>query len=178
MLTRDRRLAAAASLGVLVIAAVAWIYLSVAQTREAQGPAVITGALGAVFDSTPYYPGYPWVRDGRPVKPEELGTIAGPGHCEWQSATLLYIGWPVGTLASSSAQARQYIRDPRGAVSATLRDRLELRATVPGDARPTGYTHGSIQIYLSPSDQDEATYVVGPTGAERWPRSDPMTLCV
>jgi len=47
----------------------------------------------------------------------------------------------------------------------------------PTDARPTGYTFRSIQIYLSPTDQDDAIYLVGPTGAERWPRSDPMTLC-
>lgn len=42
---------------------------------------------------------------------------------------------------------------------------------------PTGYTYDSIQVYLSPTDQDEAIYVVGPFGSERWPRSDPMTLC-
>src|SRR5438034_8894680 len=58
-----------------------------------------TPSLGAVFDATPAYPGYTWTRDGRSVKPEELGTIAGPGHCGWESATFLTIGWPVGTLS-------------------------------------------------------------------------------
>jgi hypothetical protein len=91
---------------------------------------------------------------------------------------MLHIGWPVGTISRSSAEARQYIRDPRGVVSTKLRDRLDLRAQLPGDARPTGYTYGSIQIYLSPSEQDDSIYVVGPSGAERWPRSDPMIGCV
>jgi len=50
-----------------------------------------TPSLGAVFDATPAYPGYTWTRDGRSVKPEELGTIAGPGHCGWESATFLTI---------------------------------------------------------------------------------------
>jgi hypothetical protein len=140
-------------------------------------PGPVVGTLGAVFDMTPAYPGYPWTRDGHPVKPEELSTSAGPSHCGWQSATFLGIGWPVGTLSTSSAQARQYIRDPRAAVKASLHDRLELNAKLPSDARPTGYAYGSIQVYLSPTDQDEAVYLVGPSGAERWPRSDPMTLC-
>jgi len=133
--------------------------------------------LGATFDSTPPYPGYTWTREGRSVTPEELGTIAGPGHCGWQSATFLHIGWPVGTRSTTSAQMRQYIRDPHGVVGATLRDRLELRAKLPTDAHATGYTYGSIQIFVSASDQDEAIYVVGPTATERWPRSDPFTLC-
>lgn len=141
-------------------------------------PPPSTEGLGAVFDSPPVYPGYTWTREGRPVKPEELGTIAGPAHCEWQSATLLHIGWPVGTLSTSSAQARQYIRDPRGVVRAMLRDSLELRAKLPSDARPTGYMYGSIQIYVSPSDQDDAIYVVGPNASERWPRSEPMAACI
>lgn len=148
------------------------VALPTAPRRSAPG-----AALGAIFDSTPAYPGYPWVRDGRPVKPEELGTSAGPAHCGWQSATFLTIGWPVGTLSTSSAESRQYIRDPRGVIPNRPRGRLDLNVTVPSDARPTGYTYGPNQIYLSPSDQDDAIYVVGPTGAERWPRSVPMSLC-
>ena len=148
------------------------VVLPTAPRRSAPG-----AALGAIFDSPPDYPGYPWVRDGRPVKPEELGTSAGPAHCGWQSATFLTIGWPVGTLSTSSAESRQYIRDPRGVIPNRPRGRLDLNVTVPSDARPTGYTYGPNQIYLSPSDQDDAIYVVGPTGAERWPRSVPMSLC-
>ena len=136
-----------------------------------------THSLGAVFDATPPYPGYTWTRDGRPVKPEELGTIAGPGHCGWESATFLTIGWPLGTLSASSAQARQYIRDPRGVTPGSLRGRLDLNAKLPGDARATGYTYNSVQIYLSAADQDEAIYIVGSGATERWPRSEPMTLC-
>ena len=133
--------------------------------------------LGPIFDLTPAYPGYPWTRDGHPVKPEELGTSAGPAHCGWESATFLTIGWPVGTLSTSAARSRQYIRDPRGVVRPALRDRLDLDATLPSDAHPTGYVYGSIQIYVSASDEDSAIYVVGPTGTERWPRSEPMSLC-
>ncbi|MEK6224905.1 MAG: hypothetical protein AABM40_01270 [Chloroflexota bacterium] len=108
----------------------------------------------------------------------ELVTSAGPDHCGWESATYLKIGWPPGTLASDSSAAHLYIRDPHGVVGTAYRDGLVLHASLPADARPTSHRHGSIQIYVSPADQDRAIYVVGADGAERWPRSDPMTLCM
>jgi len=131
----------------------------------------------AIFESTPAYPGYPWTREGRTVSPEELGTIAGPSHCGWESATFLNIGWPPGTHSGSAAQARQYIRDPKAVTPTKLRDLLDLHATLPSDATATGYVYQGIAVYLSPSDQDRAVYVVGTRSVERWPRSDPMTLC-
>ena len=134
-------------------------------------------SVATAFDPAPRYPGYPWTRDGRQVSREELVTAAGPDHCGWQSATFLTIGWPVGTRATTFSQARLYIRDPLGIVGARYREALVLRATLPSDARSTGYRHGAIEIYLSPSDQDDAIYVVSPSGAERWPRSDPASLC-
>ena len=134
-------------------------------------------SVALAFDSPPAYPGYEWTRDGKTVPREEIAAIAGPEHCGWQSATLLSIGWPPGTFASTAALARRYVRDPQGAINSSLRQRLAVNIDLPRDARPTGYRLGSIEIYLSPSDQDEAIYVVGPGGSERWPRSDPMTLC-
>lgn len=137
------------------------------------------GSVAIMFDQPPAYPGYTWTRDGHSVSPFELVTAAGPGHCGWETATFLTIGWPPGTVSTTAAGARQYVRDPKGALrDATYRELLVLDATLPSDARPTGHRLGSIELYLSPSDQDKAIYVVGPAGAERWPRSDPMTGCV
>jgi hypothetical protein len=132
--------------------------------------------VAIAFDPPPPQP-YMWLRDGRAVSGFELSTFAGPDHCGWQSATFLIIGWPVGTVSRTIDEARQYVRDPHGAVKGSLRDRLVVRATLPADARPTGYRHGSIELYLSPPDQDDGIYVVGPGGAERWPRDNPPTGC-
>jgi hypothetical protein len=134
-------------------------------------------SVAAAFDLPPTYPGYVWTRDGNAVSEFELVTSAGPDHCGWESATYLTIGWPPPSVASFATGARLYIRDPHGVVGASYRDGLAPHASLPSDARPTGHRHGAIQIYVSPSDQDRAIYVVGPGGAERWPRSDPMTLC-
>lgn len=135
------------------------------------------GSVATAFDVTPAYPGYTWTRDGRSVSEFELATIAGPGHCDWGTATFLFIGWPPGTVAPDSSQARQYIRDPHGVIQGVYRDLLERDVKLPTDARPTGYRLGAIELYLSSSDEDRWIYVVGPSNVERWPRADPMTLC-
>lgn len=154
-----------------VIAVVAW-RLDLLGVRSATPLSTVAVA----FDPAPPHP-YLWSREGREVSSFELVAFAGPDHCGWQSATVLIIGWPLGTVSRTIADARQYVRDPRGAVRTSLRDRFVLRAALPADARPTGYRHGSIELYLSPTDQDEGIYVVGPGGTERWPRDDPPTGC-
>jgi hypothetical protein len=111
------------------------------------------------------------------VAPDVIVAAAGPEHCQWQSATFLTIGWPLGTPARDAGSARQYIRDPLGVVPAHLLAPFEKKIDVPRDARPTGYRYQNIQLYLAPSDQDSAAYLVGPGSVERWPRSDPMTVC-
>jgi hypothetical protein len=134
-------------------------------------------SVASAFDAPPGYPGYGWSRDGRAVGAVELTTIAGPSHCGWQSATMVFIAWPPGTIAATSAGSRMYIRDPQGVYSAKYRDLLVRNATLPADVKPTGYRLGPIELYLSPTDQDEGIYVVAPSGAERWPRVDPAGLC-
>jgi hypothetical protein len=59
----------------------------------------------------------------------------------------------------------------------TYKQRLVKGAQLPAAARPTGYKLGSIEVYLSPVDQDEAIYLVTSAGAERWPRADPSFGC-
>jgi len=135
-------------------------------------------SVASAFDAPPGHPGYGWSRDGRgPVENAELATFAGPAHCGWQSATMMFIGWPLGTRADTSARSRMFIRDPHGVYGAEFRERLVRNARLPTDAKATGYRLGPLELYLSPTDQDEAIYVVAPSGAERWPRVEPMRLC-
>jgi len=60
----------------------------------------------------------------------------------------------------------------------TYMQRLVKDARLPAATRPAGYKLGSIELYLSPVDQDEAIYLVTPSGAERWPRADPFFGCM
>ena len=135
-------------------------------------------SVASAFGPAPDYPGYRWSRDGKEVGEFELTSIAGPSHCGWQTATMLFVGWPPGATSMTITRAHFYIRDPQGVFGSEYRDRLVLHAALPADARPTGHRLGSIALYLSPGDQDEAIYVVAPSGAERWPRVDPTArLC-
>jgi|SRR5438874_4138562 len=134
--------------------------------------------VASAFDAPPAYPGYRWTRDGHEAGEFELTSIAGPAHCGWQSATMLFLAWPIGTVATSGDQTRQYVRDPQGVLHGTYRDRLVLHASLPADAASTGYRLGSIELYLAPEREGDAIYVVAPAGAERWPRADPMQLCM
>jgi hypothetical protein len=170
--TRRLRRAAIFTVIALMLVAVSWP-LNIFDVR-ARSP---FASVASAFGPAPDYPGYRWSHNGRDVGGSELTTIAGPAHCGWQSATMLFIGWPPGTRAETSERSRFYVRDPQGAYGAAYRDRLVLHATLPADANPTGYRLGSIELYLSPSDQDDAIYVVAQSGSERWPRVDPVGLC-
>ena len=153
------------------------VLLAAAMATAACTPIAKTASLSAAFDNPPSYPGYEWTRNGKSVRYEELGASAGPSHCGWQSATILTIGWPLGTVSASAAQARFYIRDPKGIMGGSFKDRLIKDAHLPADARATGYKLGSIDLYLSPADQDDDAYLVTSAGAERWPRADPFYAC-
>lgn len=168
-----RLFAAAATAVVLVVALVGW-RSNVFNIRGASA-----WSVAAAFDSPPAYPGYTWTRDGQPVSEFELVTIAGPDHCDWESAAVLFIGWPPPRVTSEGSQARQYVRDPRGVMTTQRADTptFERNVRLPPDATPTGHRLGSIELYVSPSDNDRWIYLVSPSDAERWPRLDPMVLC-
>ncbi len=132
-----------------------------------------------IFDHPPAYPGYSWCYKGHPVGWQVVTSSAGPTHCGWETATLLTIGWPPGTYSATATHARQYVRDPLAVTHTTsLRSSLELQVPLPVDATATGLRFRGVEIYVSPSAGDNAVYVAGGGIAERWPRSDPMTLCV
>ncbi|HZM83162.1 MAG TPA: hypothetical protein VFC19_46210 [Candidatus Limnocylindrales bacterium] len=122
------------------------------------------------------FPGPTWTKDGRPVDGQELNSIAGPEHCDWQSAVIMHLGWPLGTVSRTSAEIHQFIRDPDGVVGKSLRDKLAIAIDLPHDARDTGYRNGDLELWLSPSDPD-AAYLRVRGDVERWPRADPVIAC-
>src|SRR5258708_27208354 len=154
----------------LAIMLVASIWpLNIFEVRARSPLASVASALGPA----PGYPGYRWSRDGREVGEFELNTIAGPSHCRWEAATMLFIGWPPGTVATIATSARMYVRDPQGAYGPSYRDRLDLHATLPPDAKPTGYRLGPIEPDFSPTDQGPAISLRAPAGAGAVPRLRP-----
>ena len=76
---------------VLALVAVSWP-LNVLDIR-ARAP---FASVASAFDAPPGYPGYGWSRDGNVVDQSDLTTIAGPSHCHWETATMMFIAWPPG----------------------------------------------------------------------------------
>jgi hypothetical protein len=159
---------------VVVLAVI--VAIAACTSSQPQGPNPFSVAVA--FDNPPAYPGYEWTRNGQAVPAAELEASAGPNHCDWQSATILTIGWPLGTSAQNAGHSRAYLRDPKGVMGGTYKERLVKNAQLPATAKPTGYKLGAIELYLSPLDQDEAVYLVTPSGTERWPRADPFFGCM
>jgi immunoglobulin-like protein involved in spore germination len=129
-----------------------------------------------------------WV-DGNGVplpdgSPDAAGTVLfvfrGAEHCQWQSVTFMHIGWPVGTVSNYPDQWRQYVRDPEGLFDdGALHVGYLSDTSLPSDAADTGYQRGPWRLWVSPSQADDAIFVVNTdTGAvERWGRSTPPILC-
>lgn len=77
--------------------------------------------------------------DGRRawIEPETghvIHDIAGPSHCDWQTARLMHLQHPDGSLD------RQYVRDPNGVLSGwPLLDGYAEGVELPDDATDSGY---------------------------------------
>jgi hypothetical protein len=113
----------------------------------------------------------------------ELHVINGAEHCGWQSASFLTLAWPVGSDFRGGEDgedaARSYVRDPEGVLAGDFGvPPPDLAASLPGDASHSGYHRGDWQLWVSPSDIDEAVYLVAANGSvERWPRSGQPIAC-
>lgn len=118
--------------------------------------------------------------DGRPVSGEIIITHAGPGHCDWESASFLHIGSPLGTIQESGRDVNQYVRDPEGVLSqlkVRFRTTYDPKADLPGDAEFSGYVNNGVELWISQSLLDTAIYMVDGSNVERWPKTEPIVLC-
>ena len=121
-----------------------------------------------------------WVGpDGEPASEEEITVYQGLRHCGWESALFLSVGWPLGTTAATAENSHQYLRDPDYVVPYVerLRTDLDLDTDLPADASFSGYRTDTVELWLAPSDQDDAAYLVYPDHVERWPRAEPAIGC-
>jgi hypothetical protein len=158
--------------GLLAAIAAAWML------RPAGAPpAPEHKTVGSYFDAPPPWPGPAWqVGGNRTAGWPEIDASAGPAHCGWDAYTFLTMGWPPGN-SSPTAPSHQYVRDTSGRmVGAHLLGVWAHNTHLPRDAAPL-YRYGTLTLYIA-SDSDRYVYVVAPGDSERWPRSDPPTMCL
>ena len=136
-------------------------------------------ACGRGVDGTHAPTGWdrPWHdAEGGLVHERVVSTVQGPEHCDWESAVLLYLGWPLGTRSKSADDARQYVRDPEGLFSAYTVAQFEPDAGLPAGAMNTGYRLGELALWVA-DDAGKAVYLVAGSRVERWPRATRPIAC-
>ena len=144
-------------------------------TAAAQSPI----ELESTYEFEPY-PGSRWydpngedVSEGSNV----INAITGPDHCNWESAVMMHVGWPLGHDASDISEARQYLRDPEGLFqNGMLMTTFEANVELPKGATYTGYQTEFMQLWLDSKDHT-AAYLVFDDHVERWPRAQEVIAC-
>lgn len=126
------------------------------------------------------YPGSRWYGpDGNVISQDKniINAITGPDHCDWQSAVMMHVGWPLGHDADDASESRQYLRDPEGVFPQTaLMTSFEPNVQLPRGARYTGYRTDFMELCLDRDDNTSA-YLVFADHVEGWPRAGEVIAC-
>ena len=91
---------------------------------------------------------------------------------------VLSLGLPLGT-PSDPLDRHEYIRDParEAAERGWLRDEPWRRnVNRPDEADDTGWTNGNMDLWIDPSEVEEAVYVRTAGAFERWPRANDSSV--
>ena len=81
------------------------------------------------------------------------------------SAYFLWIAWPVGTVAHSMTETREFVRDPRHIIS--KHGSSVASAPLPADAIDTGLHRGRYRRFMTRGGN--TAFVGTGTRHERWP---------
>jgi hypothetical protein len=125
--------------------------------------------LGAIL------PGRPWCDDhgaGRDIRVPGQLTFFTRYPCDRGGMAVLSLAEPLGG-GLDPLDRREYLRDPKGEAAANgwLTGPYDGDAALPPDAVDTGWTNGNVDLWESPSDVDDAVYLVRGDVVERWPRA-------
>ena len=97
---------------------------------------------------------------GHRVPTTEVTSFQGADHCDWQDITFLMLG--------GERKGRQFLRDVDGELADLTRTTYDGTATLPGDARATGFRREGRVLWVT----RDAAYLVrlsDPADVERWP---------
>jgi hypothetical protein len=92
--------------------------------------------------------------------------------CDRGHAAVLSVGHPLGAPIDPLVRY-EYVQDPAGEFleRGWLTAPFQGKATLPKDAAYTGWTNGNIQLWVSPSEYEDAVYIRYGDKTERWPRA-------
>jgi hypothetical protein len=99
------------------------------------------------------------------------------GTCSWDTALFLQVGWPLGTVASTSDATKLFVRDPEGIFAEAESERFDAQAELPEDAVDTGFRRGTWGLWTAPSLGDKALFLVNGSTVEKWPLLPAVPQC-
>ncbi|MCI0582073.1 MAG: hypothetical protein L0227_04115 [Chloroflexi bacterium] len=129
----------------------------------------------AAFDDASGSSGRVWCDadgQGRIVRQPDQLVLFTRYPCERGRAAVLTIGRPLGLPIDNLARY-EYVRDPASEFLALgwVTNPYLGDAVPPEDAAYSGWTNGNIEIWVSPSELDQAIYIKAGGTFERWPRA-------
>jgi hypothetical protein len=107
----------------------------------------------------------------------------GPTHCGWGNLVFLVISWPLGTEVPggfmSNRHTRMFVRlsttgDLPAADFATT---FDANATLPTNARDTGYHRNGWHLWIVNSAINRAVWLVHEDRVERWAAANEIIGC-
>ena len=109
---------------------------------------------------------------GRQIRIPDQLTFFTRVSCDRGSMAVLALADPLGQ-GLDKLDPRDYFRDPKGEAAANgwLTGPHDGHSALPADAVDTGWTNGNVDLWESPSELDEAVYLVRGETVERWPRA-------
>jgi hypothetical protein len=138
-------------------------------------PDAIGQTVGAWLDSEdkPLPRGQPFVMD----------VWQGLTHCGWGRLVFLVIAWPLGTEVPggfmSDPHTRMFVRlSTTGDLPASyFATTFDGRATLPANARDTGYRRNGWHLWVVDAAIDRAVWLVHDETVERWPAAKEIIAC-
>ena len=109
-------------------------------------------------------------RDGRRAPVATIRSRQGSEHCDWQDITFLSMG--------EEGDGPQFLRDTRGELRDFVRTTFDPHATLPEDAKDTGYQRCNRHLWIDRSGIAAYLVAVGnPGNVERWPATKERVAC-
>jgi hypothetical protein len=98
-----------------------------------------------------------------------ISMLVGPGHCGWESALMLTMGWPIGEKMHSRT-SRQFVRDPEHLFADQSLAEYLPSVRLPADAYFSELTYGEDELWVSNDTIETRIFVVRSDVVEQWPR--------
>lgn len=108
---------------------------------------------------------------GNPVPTSRVMSMHGADRCDWQDVTFL-------VLDREADKPLQFVSDPSRLLGRQLMNTYNAHATLPDDAKDTGWRRGGFALWKQPfGDAGYLVNLADTNDVQRWPRARALITC-